>query len=146
MASTVKSRKAKARRLQNLLARELLNIAIDLTYDDVKPAVMGDHGSDIKLSRAAKVMFPYSFECKNREQLNIWDAIKQAQENAQIEGLKPVLVFHRNRLKEPWVAIQLELFLDLMEAVLNAGAHDIRRSSRQLGSSPLAHVCGSDLE
>ena len=43
---------------------------------------MGESGEDIKLSPAARKLIPYSFECKNQEKLNIWEALSQAEENA----------------------------------------------------------------
>ena len=91
------SKKGKGRRLQNFVRNRLLNSFPTLEPDDVKAAIMGESGEDIKLSPAAKRKIPYSFECKNQERLSIWDSLKQAEENC--EERTPVLIFKRNRSK-----------------------------------------------
>ncbi len=42
-----------------------------LEPDDVVSTLMGDSGTDIKLSPAARKLFPYSPECKNQEKMNV---------------------------------------------------------------------------
>ena len=59
------SKKGKGRRLQNFVKDELLEAFKSLEADDVKTAIMGESGEDIKLSPAAKRKIRYSFECKN---------------------------------------------------------------------------------
>ena len=68
-----RSAKNKGKRLQNKVRDLLLESFTDLEPDDVKSAIMGESGEDIKLSRAARRLIPYSFECKNQEKLNIWE-------------------------------------------------------------------------
>ena len=65
-------------------------------------------GEDIVLSPAAKKIIPYSFECKNVEKLNIWNALEQAETNC--DGRTPVVVFKRNRSKT-YVAIEYKEWL-----------------------------------
>ena len=65
------SKKGKGRRLQNYVRNTLLEAFKSLEEDDVKAAIMGESGEDIKLSPAAKRKIRYSFECKNVERLNI---------------------------------------------------------------------------
>lgn len=105
------SRKAKGRALQNSLRDCLKDTFPELEADDIKPALMGESGEDIKLSPAARKLIPWSFECKNVESLNIWAALDQAEKNAS-KG-KPALVFKRNRTK-PYVAVRLEDFMELI--------------------------------
>ena len=88
--------KAKGRQLQNHVAEEI-RTTFGLPPEDVRPAVMGETGCDIKLSHGARQRVPFAIECKKRETLNIWEALKQAEANAKAEGLKPALVFSRNR-------------------------------------------------
>src|SRR6266478_6374642 len=107
-----KSAKAKGRKLQNLVALQLLEVFPNLNHSDCKPQLMGGTGMDIQLSTEARKDIPFSFECKNQEALNIWEAIKQAEANA--EGLTPAVVFSRNRQPEPYVAIPLTAFLRLV--------------------------------
>ena len=70
---------------------------------------MGECGEDIKLSPAARAVFPYSVECKNTEKLNVWSALAQCEANAK-DGATPLLIFSRNRSKT-YVAIELDAFL-----------------------------------
>ena len=107
------SGKAKGRRLQNKIRDLLLEHFSDkLEPDDVKVAIMGESGEDIKLSPAARKLIPYSFECKNQEKLSIWSALEQAAENSG--DYPPVLIFKRNRSKT-YVTIELEEFLKFIK-------------------------------
>ena len=107
------SKKGKGRRLQNHVRDELLvNFSNSgLEEDDIKAAIMGESGEDIKLSPAARKVIPFSFECKNQERLNIWSSLKQAEDNCS--GRTPVLIFKRNR-SEVYATIKLEEFLKLI--------------------------------
>jgi hypothetical protein len=107
-----RSGKAKGRRLQNKIRDLLLEHFSDkLEPDDVKVAIMGESGEDIKLSPAARKLIPYSFECKNQEKLSIWSSLEQAAENSG--DYPPVLIFKRNRSKT-YVTIELEEFMKLI--------------------------------
>ena len=105
------SKKGKGRRLQNYLKDRLYDFFPSLRNGDIKGAIMGESGEDIKLSPAAKDLIPYSFECKNQERLNIWESLSQAEDNA--DDRIPILVFKRNRTKT-YAAIELEAFLNLI--------------------------------
>ena len=76
-----RSAKNKGKRLQNSVRDILLETFQQLEPDDIRSAIMGESGEDIKLSPAARKLIPYSFECKNQEKLNIWDSLIQAEEN-----------------------------------------------------------------
>lgn len=106
------SAKAKGRRLQQELRDSLLKAFPELEADDVKVAIMGESGVDIKLSPAARKKIPYAFECKNQEKISVWDALKQAEENAN-NGSTPSLVFKRNHSKT-YIALPLEHFIQLI--------------------------------
>ena len=82
-----------------------------LEPDDIKSAIMGESGEDIKLSPAARKLIPYSFECKNQEALNIWSSLDQAETNAG--DYPPVLIFKRNRTKT-YAVINIEKFIELI--------------------------------
>ena len=111
------SKKGKGRRLQNYVVEQLANTFTVLEDDDIKPAIMGESGEDIKLSPAARKVIPYSFECKNQERLNIWSSLEQAEENSN--DRTPLLVFKRNRSKT-YVAIDIDSFLTLIKEENNA--------------------------
>ena len=105
------SKKSKGRRLQNYVRDTLLLAFPSLEEDDVKVAIMGESGEDIKLSPAAKRKIPYSFECKNTERLSIWEAIKQSAGNC--ENRVPSVVFKRNRSKT-YITLELDKFITLI--------------------------------
>lgn len=107
-----RSAKAKGRKLQQEVRDAILDQFKHLEPDDVKCAIMGESGEDIKLSPAARRVFPYSVECKNVERLNVWDALAQCEENVK-QGTLPLLVFTRNRTKR-YVAIEFSEFLRLL--------------------------------
>ena len=106
-----RSAKNKGKRLQNKVRDLLLETFSDLEPDDIRSAIMGETGEDIKLSPAARRLIPYSFECKNQEKLNIWDSLQQAEENCGVYD--PVLIFKRNRSKT-YAVINIEKFIELI--------------------------------
>ena len=106
-----RSAKNKGKRLQNKVKELLLESFKQLEEDDIRSAIMGETGEDIKLSPAARKLIPYSFECKNQEKLNIWDSLKQAEENSGVYD--PVLIFKRNRSKT-YSVINIEKFIELI--------------------------------
>jgi len=108
-----RSAKSKGKRAQNVIREMILGHFPDLHPDDVVSTLMGDSGTDIKLSHAARQKFPYSVESKNQEKLNIWAALEQAETNTK-EGTFPVLFFKRNRSKL-YVAIDADHFFDLIK-------------------------------
>ena len=69
-------------------------------------------GEDIVLSPAAKKVIKYSFECKNKERLDLWKSLEQAASNC--EDRNPVLVFKRNRSKI-YVALEFDHFIKLID-------------------------------
>ena len=106
-----RSAKNKGKRLQNSFRDLLLETFKQLEPDDIKSAIMGESGEDIKLSPAARKLIPYSFECKNQEALNIWSSLEQAETNAG--DYDPVLIFKRNRSKT-YAVINIEKFIELI--------------------------------
>ena len=116
------SKKGKGRRLQNFVRDNLVMSFPSLEPDDIKAAIMGESGEDIKLSPAAKKLIPYSFECKNQERLNIWQSLQQAEDNC--EDREPVLVFKRNRTKT-YVAIEFNKFLEFI------GSNNVKRTGNK---------------
>jgi hypothetical protein len=101
------SAKAKGRRAQNEVVAVLREFYPDWEEDDVRPAVMGEAGEDVKLSPRARRDFPWTVEVKNVERLNIWEALKQAM-GRKHRGL---LFFRRNR-SDLYVALRAHDFLE----------------------------------
>lgn len=117
-----KSAKAKARRLQDRLVREIVAtfpVLVPGTADgdtpcDIRPARMSEAGMDIKLTtERAREVFPFAVEAKNREAINIWEAIKQA-EGYTGDRLMPAVAISRNNLPEPYIAVPLSHFLRIV--------------------------------
>ena len=82
-----------------------------LLEDDFMITTTSVPGEDLNMSPLAREYYPFSFECKNTEKLNIWSAYEQAKTNAK--GYTPVVCFGRNR-SIPMVALSLEDFLNLI--------------------------------
>ena len=76
-----RSAKSKGRRLQNQVKDILLEAFTELEPDDIRTAIMGETGEDIKLSPAARRQIPFSFECKSQGKINIWSSLERAEEN-----------------------------------------------------------------
>ena len=61
-----RSAKNKGKRLQNNFRDLLLETFNQLEPDDIRSAIMGESGEDIKLSPAARKLIPYSFDFFSR--------------------------------------------------------------------------------
>ena len=107
-----RSAKNKGKRLQNNVRDLLLESFNQLEPDDIKSAIMGESGEDIKLSPAARRLIPYSLECKNQEALNIWSSLEQAETNSG--DYDPVLIFKRNRTKT-YAVLEFDKLLELLD-------------------------------
>lgn len=108
---SVKSAKAKGRNLQNLVAAAILCKYPVLDGNDVRGAIMGENGEDIKLSNHARQLFPYSVECKARAAFSTYSLMEQAVGNC--EGREPLLIIKGDR-KKPLVIIDLDKFMELL--------------------------------
>ncbi len=87
----------------------MLDSALTLKPDDIFVTPASVPGPDLILSPEAQKKFPFVFEGKNRESLNIWSAIEQAETHAKKTDLIPVVVFSRNHSKD-FVVIEAETF------------------------------------
>lgn len=108
-----RSAKAKGRNLQNFVRDKILESFPQLEPDDVQCAIMGQSGTDIKLSPLARKIVPYSIECKNQQKISIWAALEQAKSNVK-DGTQPALIFKRNN-SDPHVVLTLSHFLELLK-------------------------------
>jgi len=112
----ISSRREKGVRLTREVIEKLHAFATALYYnldqEDIAPTPAGYKGDDIKLSSAAKKVFPISFECKNHETVRIWKWWSQAVSNAPA-GQLPVVVFGRNR-SQTMITLSFDSFLQLL--------------------------------
>ena len=112
-ANTPRSRKSKGAKFQNEVREALLEkFEGQLEPDDIKTAVMGESGEDIKLSPAAQKLFHFAVECKRTEKISLRQWWRQARQNSN-EKLKPLVITKQNR-EEPLVVLSLEDFLELL--------------------------------
>ena len=112
--------KAKGRRLQQLIARDILEAFPHLEYDDVRSTSMGAHGEDVQLSPLARECVPFSFEAKNQERLSIWAAIEQCVANAGAH--EPCVVLKKNH-SAVYAVVRWPTLLKLL-ASAHAAAHE----------------------
>jgi len=106
------SRRKKGKYLQNLVRDRLLKEFPHLRKKDVDVARNGENGPDIKLSKVAKCLVPYSFETKNQEKMKtIYEWFKQAEKNSG--KLEAVLVVKQNT-RRPLVVIDMDTFFSLI--------------------------------
>ena len=108
-----KSRSAKGRYLQNIVKQKIFKLYPSLTKKDIRTSMNGENSADIKLlTSTAKKLFPYSVECKNRnESKGIYKHYKQATGHSP---RAPLLVIKMNREK-PLAIIDLDHFFDLQD-------------------------------
>ena len=107
------SAKAKGRRFQQWVRDKLIE-QLNVHPEDIESRSMGAGGEDLIMARAAREKFPFSIECKNVEKLNVWEAYKQAKENAG--KYVPIVVMKKNQEK-PLIVIDAEEFVNIMENV-----------------------------
>lgn len=106
------SAKAKGRLLQQQVRDKILEMYPDLELDtDVRSAIMGETGEDIKLSSKARKVFPYSVECKSLKAVGVYKFYDQAKANTP-KGVQPLVVVKQNRRK-PLVVLDLDYFMEL---------------------------------
>ena len=73
------SEKAKGRRHQQEIAKNILDAFPHLLFDDVVSRPMGSQGEDLMLSTAARQYLPVSSEAKNGEKVNVWRRLQQCE-------------------------------------------------------------------
>lgn len=108
---TVASRKQKGRKFQQEVRDKILEAFPPLEPDDVVSTSMGAGGEDIKLSPAARKLFPYSVECKSVAKAALYSWYEQAKANCP-KGTEPIVCAKANR-KTPVVIVSLDHYMEL---------------------------------
>jgi len=111
---SVSARKAKGRKLQQIVRDFILKVFPTLTSRDVVSCSMGDTGSDVKLSESAFKLFPYDLEAKFHNKFVIYTHFKQ-RHNPQGERLLVIKANH----EEPLAIITLDHFMELVKRAAN---------------------------
>ena len=114
-ANTPASRKAKGRRLQQAVRRDLVD-RLGIDPGDILSTGMGQSGCDLYLSPAARERFGFGVECKAQERIALPEWWKQCTRNAEAEGLAPLLVLKQSR-REALAVLRWEDLLSLLSEV-----------------------------
>lgn len=119
---TTRSAKAKGRRAQDEICRDLLEhiyLPHGCESDDCKPVTMGLSGRDIILTPAARRVLDLVMEVKNVEKLNVGTTFLDHLEKYENEAGLKVLTHRRNH--KPMLATLLwSDFLKIMTEVVSA--------------------------
>lgn len=107
------SAKAKGRRLQQAVMKEILKTFPQLKERDVQSRAMGSQGTDIVLSEVAHKLMPFSIECKSREtNKGLYDAYDQAISNCDEDW--PLVVLSMNN-RPPLAVIKFTTLMQLIK-------------------------------
>jgi len=113
------SAKAKGKRLENWIARELRSSGAD---DTAK--VMPGSGAFTHFKGDIYTKLAWHFEAKNQETTKVWEWWEQANSQAGIQK-KPVVIFSRNHGR-PKALIDAKDFISLLAEIENLW-HDLQR-------------------
>lgn len=113
MRISVQSAKAKGRRLQQYVRDLLYKLAPELEPGDIVSTSMGAGGEDIRLSPAARKVFPVSIECKAQAKMALYGFYEQAEKNAP-KGTEPIVIVRGDR-KKPLLIGDAEYLLRKMK-------------------------------
>jgi hypothetical protein len=108
---TPASAKAKGRNGQKIVVEAILSAFPELEPDDVRSTAMGQNGADVQLSPAAKRLFPYQVEAKNKATSQIHTYYKQAKTHGDHE---PLVVVKMDR-DIPLAIVSLKHFMQLLK-------------------------------
>tara|TARA_R110000803_G_scaffold29927_4_gene67893 strand:- start:635 stop:1003 length:369 start_codon:yes stop_codon:yes gene_type:complete len=112
------SSKAKGRILQNQVRDKILDVFPHFESNtDIRSAIMGETGEDIKLSKKARKYFPFSVECKSLASVAVYRHMEQAQSNCP-KGAAPLVVIKENR-KKPLAILDFNIFMELVSDFQN---------------------------
>lgn len=107
------SAKQKGRLHQQWVAKKLVEHAQGLEPDDCVSTSMGAPGADVKLSPAARKVYPLEIECKSLAKVSIYQHYSQA---ASHGGYEPVVFIKQNGSK-PLAIVDAEYFIKLQAEV-----------------------------
>lgn len=109
------SAKGKGRRLQKWVASRIAEATgLECGKDcPIESRPMGQTGPDIRLDPPARVLFPFTVECKNSESWAVPAAIAQCKANLYPDT-QWLVVLCKNRHK-PIVVLDAEAFFQLLE-------------------------------
>lgn len=126
MTISVKSRKAKARWLQNFVCQKISDLLnIPWGYEDnkeIKPRIMGQGGPDIILSNYVADIFRFrNIECKSSERWNILKDIDQIKKRAigYLKNSPWLLILKCKKIKNPIIVMDADCFFELLSHTID---------------------------
>jgi hypothetical protein len=129
--------KAKGRRLQDRVRNSLQTVGTQygLQPDDIKCAIMGVSGQDIKFSPAADKIFPFDIECKNKEKLVVMtEFVTHFKKYKDHTGHTSLLIHSRNN-SPTLVTLMWEDFLNMYVELLRLRAERNEKQEETLATS-----------
>jgi len=135
MAISIASRKAKGRKLQQLVAEKFSElIGMKWGYDEcIAPREMGQSGTDVRLIGDALKIIRLSVECKAQESWSVHAWIDQAKEN-KLPGTDWILVAKSKRNK-PIMFMDFEAFLKMFKIVVDKRMDDLNIEKGECGKA-----------
>lgn len=103
-----RSAKAKGAILQKWVRDKILSRFPELEKDDVHSTSAGVNGEDVKLSPAARKLFPFQIECKNLSKIAVYQYYLQAITHGKHE---PVVFIKQNNSR-PLAIVDAEWFIN----------------------------------
>lgn len=134
MSTLIQSRKQKGRRLQKWIAEKISGLTqLSCGQDgDIESRPMGQSGTDIRLSKKARELFPFSVESKNCESWSVLSAIQQCKDNLY-DNTEWLVFFSKNNFS-PIVILDAEVFFDILKhtdlSLCKLGANNERARKR----------------
>jgi hypothetical protein len=133
----VQSAKGKGRRLQQKVVADLYEAFPDLGDGDLRSTSMGCSGEDVQMSAAARSRVPFSFEAKNQERVNVWNAFEQCKANCG--AFAPALVLKRN-YSDMLCVIPWATFLQMLQRCGgDAAVHATTKGATSMDASATVH-------
>ena len=135
MAISVASRKAKGRKLQQLICEEFSKlVGIKWGSDEaIASREMGQSGTDIRLIGDALKIIKLSVECKAQESWSVHSWIDQAKEN-KLPGTDWILIAKSKRNK-PIMFMDFEAFLKMFKTVVEERMNKLNLEKGECGKA-----------
>lgn len=110
---TPASCKQKGRRFQQWIRDQIIEV-LGVHPEDIESRSMGAGGEDIMLAKAARDLFPFSVEAKNKETHSVFKDFEQAKANSK--NNMALLAIKRNR-SEALAILSFEDFIALIKRI-----------------------------
>jgi len=110
-----RARKAKGRRLQQVVRDAILVLNDEFRVDDVKSTPMGVNGADVTFSPFVQDRMPIQIECKNLQRHSIYGPFEQAKTHG---SHAPVLILKADQ-KKPLAIVEMDHYFHLWKTIFD---------------------------